>query len=352
MPATLLLCLLVLLGLLTPPATAQPFNPPLQPTVQVPAQPTGDFTRYTPGQPTPQGTPQGMPQAGTPTAGESAYVTYQPYQIGKELDLWNIEAKRFIRSEPVMAPDRHAYAYTEVIFTPQTRHTTSSLYLVPLDPPQQPPQTLPSEGPPPKPLGALYYQSRVNPDLSHQQRQQLLTVGGNRTVNFEFRTLTIVDWSASGTHLLLKQRSGVLHAGLKTSDILVYDQQNQTMTIYPEIKRAVEYYWMNHGNLPNIESLAWDLYPLGWLSGSDTQVVLQAWVYDKPTAYGAKPNKKFLGLWQYNVADQRTRLLSLENTLPPITPNGQVPNYVPQTNPGSKAANDKTIWQHLRFWQK
>lgn len=255
------------------------------------------------------------------------YMTYEPYNLfPKEIDLWNLEGERLIRSPVVVAPDKNSFVYTEVLFMPNSRQTISKLYWVPVQPLPQPPlERLPSEealNPPPQPIDYSRYAARFDPKKTTNIRQSMADVGFSKVRLFRFQTLTVVDWSVSGKRLLFKERSGVLHLGLRTTNILILDQDKGTVTIYPEVLRVIKHYWMTRGNLPHIESLALDIQPLGWEPDSDEIVLLKAWAYDKN-------EKKFLGLWSYNVAQERTQLISLSDIPPAVAANGWLPKPVP-----------------------
>jgi hypothetical protein len=222
---------------------------------------------------------------------------YRPYNDGYvELDLWRLEAQKFYRSRGVLSPDKQVMAYTEVVFLPDNRQTLSRLYLVPL---------------------AASGIKSTNPNQSLQQRQTLLSVGEEKRHGFEFNTLTIIDWSASGNRLLFKKKSGVLHVGLRTADILVYDPTQGTLTLYPEIQRAIRHYWRENSTLADLDTVAWDLYPLGWEPGSDSAILVKAWAWDQK-------NKKFLGIWRFDVDSERAELVSLEDRRMPVAANGVV----------------------------
>src|SRR5690606_37299553 len=126
-----------------------------------------------------------------------------------------------------------------------------------------------------------------DPDRTIKIRKSIVAVGYDKVKRHDFKTLTVVDWSASGQRLLIKERNGMLHVGLRTSDILIYDQGQGVVTVYPEIHRIIKHYWSTKANLPHIESLAWDLQPLGWEPDSDNVILLKAWAYDQK-------EKKFL----------------------------------------------------------
>ncbi|WP_373533366.1 hypothetical protein, partial [Vampirovibrio sp.] len=242
------------------------------------------------------------------------------------LDLWNLEGKRLIQSPPVVSPDKSAFIYTEVLFMPDDRQTIAKLYWVPVKPLPQPPlERLPSEeaqNPPPPPVDYGVYAARFDPRKTTGIRKAIANAGFNKVSRFSFRTLTITDWSASGKRVLFKERSGILHLGLRTTNILVYDQAQGTVTIYPEIQRIIKHYWTQKANLPHMDQLAWDIQPLGWEPNSDAVVLLKAWVYDRQ-------EKKFLGLWQYNVEEERAQLVSLADESPAVAANGWLPLPVP-----------------------
>ncbi|MBY0403849.1 MAG: hypothetical protein K2X66_08115, partial [Cyanobacteria bacterium] len=211
-----------------------------------------------------------------------------PYNNGYlELDLWRLEERKFLRSRSVLSPDNEKMIYSEVTYMPDKRQTFSALYLVNFN-------TLPSNI------------QKQDPNQSLQQRIKLVALGQDASVPYEFRTLTPIDWSFSGKRFLFKQKSGIIHVGLKTSDILVYDEQRGSVTLYSEIQRALRNYWKEVGIIPDLDTLAWDIYPLGWEPGSDSIIVFKGWAFDKT-------NRKFLGIWRYDIDNERSELISLKD---------------------------------------
>ncbi len=289
------------------------------------------------------------PQSQSPLSVDSmvntqGHMRFEPYNtFPREMNLWGLEARRFLRSDAVVSPGKDAFVYTEVLFMPHDRQTMSRLFLVPVEemPPENVPM-LPSEqlqAPPPPPPEAQA--ARFDPVKTYKHRQQLVSVGFDKVAPYDFRTLTVVDWSVSGQKLLFKQRSGVLHVGLRTSDILVYDRYRGTVTIYPEVSRVIKHYWMNVGNLPNIEKLSWDIQPLGWDVGSDAAVLLKAWAYDKN-------EKKFLGVWRYDVDAERTELVSLQDQPVAVAANGLLATYVPPPPEAASVRREREKQERLR----
>ncbi len=250
-------------------------------------------------------------------------TTMIPYLAGREINLFGLESKRMVRSDVVVSPDGQHYAYSDVLFMPNNRQTYAKIYRVPVPQiPMAPPPTLPSsefhEASKLSPIASpSFYRNRYNPDMSLQSRELILSVGEDRPRDFEFRTLTIVDWSASGNRLMFKQKMGKLHTGLRTSDILVFDEGQGTVTIYPELSRILRYYWQQHSNLPDLDTISWDIYPLGWAPGSNNIVLFKAWAFDKQY-------HKFLGIWQYDIDAQQSKLISEHDMRVPVAQNGRV----------------------------
>lgn len=250
-------------------------------------------------------------------ANQNDYMTYTPYNLyPREIDLWDIEGKHLIQSIPVVSPDKSVFVYSEVMFIASLRQTYSRVYWVKVPPlPMYPPRK-PSEPAPPV-ISVETYHNRFNPQKNIQGRKLLTHTGSSQAKRFDFKTLTIVDWSASGKRLLLKERSGILHLGLRTSNILVHDELTGIVTVYPEVHRVISYYWQTKKNMPELPDMSFDIQPLGWQVNSDSVILLKAWAYDNS-------KKKFLGVWQYDINEERTKLLQLNNTPVTVAANGWV----------------------------
>jgi hypothetical protein len=75
-------------------------------------------------------TPSEQPYDHPPSFKPYAQPNYLPY-----LNLWHLEERQVVRSPMVLSPDKTMMAYTEVVFTPATRQTVSTLYRVVLSNP-------------------------------------------------------------------------------------------------------------------------------------------------------------------------------------------------------------------------
>lgn len=249
------------------------------------------------------------------------FAQYSPYNSGYiELDLWRLEDKRFLRSRPVFSPDRQWMAYSEVLYQPDTRQTTSKVYLTPLA--ELPPQGTVAPTP-------TFYENRLEPTTYFKTRQVILGNEYAPADPFGFCTYTVVDWSASGNRLLVKQKNGRAHSGLRASDVVVYDREKGTVIRYPEVKRAVEYYWSQQPEAIELDQSVWDVYPLGWEPGSDEVVLLKGWRF-------TQSGKVFLGIWRFNVVEEQSELLSLTDRVVAVAANGWVAKVDLQKYPPQK----------------
>jgi hypothetical protein len=251
-----------------------------------------------------------------------------------EYNLWWIEEDRLRRTYPLITPDFSAYTYGEVIYLPDTRQVFSTLYWVPLPnlPQVQSSVDIKKKVPAFNPEDPRYYTSWFDETAILQRRTPILKVNQGEQKGFSFETLTPLDWNANSQRLLFKRRAGLLYTGLRASDVLVWDKASGTISLYQELLRALEYHFitLKKGDeiAPRLSRMSWDIEPLGWKAGSNSQFYWRAWAY---TLY---PEKKryFLGLWLYDVELKETRSVSLSDSNMPsdIAFNGFIPHLKPE----------------------
>lgn len=144
----------------------------------------------------------------------------------------------------------------------------------------------------------------------------------------DFQTLTPVDFSADGNQLLFKHKSGKLYEGLLITQLLVYNVLQPDVSaidIYPQLHQAVDYYWTNQGITPPLTEQDWDVVPLGWRPGSNTDIETKAWAY-------THQNRIFLGHWRINTVTGRPKLIDVMDRPVPVASNGawvNIPNQTP-----------------------
>lgn len=263
--------------------------------------------------------------------------TLTPYNTGYQaINLWRIEATRFVRTPPILSPNAQQYVYSEVVYLPGTRQVWSSLYRV----------ILPSwAGLPSGQSQIQVLQQGLSAQAMVQQRQLLLRAGDTNPKGYQFDTLTLVDWSADGTRLLVERKSGILYTGLRTSDVWVVDLATtgqRQATWYGELMQAVRYYWQQQAaGQPELFQRAWQIQVLGWEPGSNTSLVYQA------RAYSQKAPPVFLGTWRFDTTTHSPQLLSLNGEeRVPVAANGWLAT---PPSPASSLPAQSPKW---RFWQR
>lgn len=277
-----------------------------------------------------------------------------------EINLMGIETRRQIFSPILLSPDRRHMAFSDVYYYPRTEQVVSGLYEQPLPAPPSLADThqLPDEyytqlardamarqkearakwwpmwpfrkkkQPVPFSLNPMF-----DPLQPNGQRTQVYHVGQQRHMHRQFETLTPIDWSANGQHLLFKHKEGKLYDGLRVTHILVH-HLNALPTalptaaptdIFPQLQQAIEYYWTREGIIPPMDSLDWDITPLGWVPGSNTEVDVKAWAY-------TPQNRIFLGQWRIDITTGEPRLMNLMDQPVTVGANGAfiaIPNPSP-----------------------
>lgn len=249
----------------------------------------------------------------TRPAGLPVTLQAQPYNNGqRELNLWRIEATKFVRSPAVLTPQADALAYTEAVYLAGTRQVSGTLYFNPL---AGGVEALALSAP----LGSKAVLGGLDPNRLLQQRITWWRVGDERAQPFAFSTLTVVDWSANGQRLLVKRKHGVQYTGLRPTEVAVVERTTGKITVYGELLRAVQAWVANQpGQAANTLKLrAWDLEPLGWLPQSTTEFYVRAWAFSQ----NAPP--EFLGLWRFDTQARLPSLVSSNKaTVPIVAANG------------------------------
>ncbi|MEM0950675.1 MAG: hypothetical protein AAGI66_00855 [Cyanobacteria bacterium P01_H01_bin.74] len=294
----------------------------------------------------------------------SALMDFKPYNTGpNNINLWNIEAKKVVYSVPVVSPDQSAIVFSEVGFIPSFRQTYCTLFWVKLLPAlvKLPPDAMDPEAQEPSKALKTYekraiqnYQNQFNPALMTAFRKVLARTKNEKTNTgtdprrYSFKTLTVVDWSANSERILIKEYSGLLYLGLKTSNVLIFDEASGIVSIYPEIHRAIANYWQTRDNPPLLSQYSFDIEPLGWQPDSNNTVLLNAWHYKKTASQ--RVQKNFMGLWQYNIEAERLKLLSLKQVSATVATNGFI--ATPKPFPESSPQSSPSVWTRLKSWFK
>ncbi len=219
-----------------------------------------------------------------------------------DIDLSNLKKKRKVNSIGVANPDYNLLAYTSVFYYPASKTVSSELYVLRLD-----------ESEPVK-------ERIANANIKDGIISLYKTGMDALTVDLQ-KTLTIVDWSADGKRLAIKEKIASIEDGMWKTNLLVYDFTTRKMRELPEVREAIKYYWLNNEKL-DLNEVRWDIYPIGWDSLNPDRIIVFAYAYT-----GEKP--KYLGAWSIDYEGDRTKQMSLTDTNFEVAQNGSALKLIP-----------------------
>ena len=213
-----------------------------------------------------------------------------------DINLNSLKKTRKVNSIGVVSPQFDKMAYTTVYYYPSTRTASSELYLMNLDTSNQD-----------------VVKRIENAHVNHGKKTLYKTGMDALELDIQ-KTLTIVDWSADGKRIALKEKISYTPDGLWKTNLLVYDFETGHMKDLSEVREAIRYYWRENHDLHLID-YRWDIYPIGWDSLNPDRVIVFAYA-----STGEKP--KYLGAWSIDYQGDRTMLMSLTNTNFEVSQNG------------------------------
>jgi len=246
----------------------------------------------------------------TPPATEYPLFRFEQYNNPsgtQKLNLFNIEKKREILSQPVISSDKTKAVYCETDFYPQTSQTASRLFYINIPVPQ--PSELSGEVVAETP-DMYKIKTLENPGI------KILEAGRGYLTEDLFETLTIVDWSSDGKKLLVRETTAEHQRGIHKTDLWVYDFDAQKAKKLLELRKAIIYYMKKKHNF-RIDEFRWDITPLGWAINDKDLIIANV--------YGYNDNgKQFLGAFGIDSEGKTSRVLSLDNENLPVSQNGLV----------------------------
>ncbi len=240
-----------------------------------------------------------------PVDSEMKYVPHPTYTIVRyndppgsvELSLKkNFYREKQQNAQGIVSPDFKRLVYSAIYYSPDSASTSAELFEIPLD-------TNETE------------LDRILKAHTSNRTQKPLMETSKRIDNFAtFRTLTPVDFSADGTKLLVKQKTGNSYDGIWETDAFIYDFVTGEARELLEVRDAITHHWTTYRGLPLYEK-RWDIVPLGFSVEEPDRIVCTAYAYT-----GAKP--VFLGVWSIDINGEQSRLISFENADIAISQNG------------------------------
>jgi len=186
--------------------------------------------------------------------------------------------------------------YPAIYYYVSSKTTACDLFVIPLD------MSLPDVD---RVLRANV--ARRNPD-------PILSTDKSIDVDYAFKTMTPIDFSADGLRLLAKEKIGYEFDGIWKTNLWSYDFETKTAKNLVEVRDAIKLYWLETKGI-RLDEKRWDIFPLGFDVSDPTRIIVTAYAYT-----GDVP--KFLGTWSVDYKGERTLLVSLFDANAGVSTNG------------------------------
>ena len=156
-------------------------------------------------------------------------------------------------------------------------------------------------------------------EYNHKQlkRTPVLLSGFKEQYHHLFNGLSIVDWSKDGNKVLIKEQIGSTVNGIYKTNLYVYYVNEEKTVKLSNIHNSITNYYADFSNL-NLNLYRYDILPLGFSSNNDDVIIAYCYIYNKDG------NKVFMGIWGYNLSENKTILISKTNASYPVSSNGLV----------------------------
>ncbi len=218
----------------------------------------------------------------------------------------NIEdVKKNLYSYPYIVADVncHYVAYPRYYFSPDINQISSNFYVEKLD--------------------TSKTKTRRILDYNHNQleRRAIIQAGTKEVYPNLFNGLTLVDWSADGKKLLIKEQIGSTLNGIYKTYLYIHFLGNENQESYTikllDLDDTIKNYYLDWKNIQLIK-YRYDIEPLGFSADNDNLIIVLSYIYNKEN------QKIFLGAWSYNCLTHEIILLSKTNTVYEISANGLI----------------------------
>lgn len=156
-------------------------------------------------------------------------------------------------------------------------------------------------------------------DYNHKQlkRNPILLSGFNEEYPRLYNGLSLVDWSFDSNKVLIKEEIGSTLGGIYQTYMYVYFlKEDKTIKLSNFNKSIIDYY-TDYENI-QLNKFKYTIEPLGFSADNDELVVANCYTYDN------EGKKIFLGVWGYDLSDNRTVMISKTNPSVAISSNGLV----------------------------
>ena len=156
-------------------------------------------------------------------------------------------------------------------------------------------------------------------EYNHKQlaRMPIILAGFKEQYPRLYNGLSIVDWSADSNKVLIKENIGSTIGGIYKTVLYVYFVNKKKTLKLENFNEAIIAYYEDYEDVP-LNQYRYILEPLGFSAGNDNIIVSNCIVYSKDGT------KIFLGVWGYDLEENKAMLISKTNPSVSISSNGLV----------------------------
>ena len=224
-------------------------------------------------------------------------VKYNTPPGQRNFDLTQLVAKRTVSAPGILSPDKTKMVYTKCFYYPRSAQTSSAAYLININPNIT------------DAYDVLYRTNVMEGDVA-----PLFIVGMENLQRYQYKTLYPIDWSQDSSKIAFKEKIGSnLHETWKTN-IIVYDFETKTWNRLTAVREAIIYWWRQNKQI-ELNDYMWDIYPIGWDRNNPNYLVVYAYAFSENKPF-------FLGTWSVDYNEEKSSLVSIDNTYVQIDLNG------------------------------
>ena len=156
-------------------------------------------------------------------------------------------------------------------------------------------------------------------DYNHRQLKRIpvLLSGFKEQYKNLFNGLSLVDWSMDSNKVLIKESIGSTIDGIYRNHLYVYYLDKNTTIKLTNFEDAIINYYLDYEDI-QLNKFRYILEPLGFSANNDELIVANFYTYS------SEGKKMLLGIWGYNLSENKTILISKINVPISISANGLV----------------------------
>lgn len=213
----------------------------------------------------------------------------------RNIDLTQLVARRKATAPAILSPDKTKMVYTQCMFYPKFAQTSSAAYFISVKPDDA-------------------YQLLTKTNVIQGEINPIVSVGMEEVQKFQFKTLFPIDWSKDSSKIAFKEKVGSNLNETWQTNVIIYDFDKKSWKRLTAVREAIIYWWRYNKKI-ELKDYMWDIFPVGWDKQNPDRMVVYAYAFthEKPL---------FLGTWSIDYNEEKSQLISIDNTNVQIDLNG------------------------------